>query len=210
MTKQLETVTTEIGTVQKASSVPLRKSLKTDLARVEESLKPASPKDATAIVGRLLVHFWQPGRPEEHWKLIAEDYVDALEAFPADILDAGRKESLRRYKFMPKIAELLEILGPMLEERRRERAWLRDRLSPPKPQREFERMTDKDKRDVSAAIGEMKKNLAAQFKAPMSKRISIPKLTKAEIAEAEAQLDRDRERVAREMKDAGMVETTEP
>ena len=126
---------------------------KTELDLVEKALQPATRKEAAAMFGRLAVQFPNPDRPEEHWTLIAEDYINELCIFPPDILEQGRREALRRCTFMPRISELLGILEPMRNERQNRRRELKEALKPkPRKEQDWKPPTDEEKAPIQTAI----------------------------------------------------------
>lgn len=88
------------------------------IAEHERHLQPAPFEEIATRIAQLSVHFWHPDRPKGQARALVRDYIEDLAEYPADILEEGIRQYRRRGKWFPKIAELREIMEPMLEARR--------------------------------------------------------------------------------------------
>ena len=88
------------------------------IAEHERHLQPAPSEEILTRLAQLSLHFWHPDRPKGHTQALLRDYIEDLAEYPADILEEGIRQYRRRGKWFPKIAELREIMEPMLEARR--------------------------------------------------------------------------------------------
>ena len=88
------------------------------IAEHERHLQPAPFEEIVTRLAQLSLHFWHPDRPKGHTQALVRDYAEDLAEYPADILEEGIRQYRRRGKWFPKIAELREIMEPMLEARR--------------------------------------------------------------------------------------------
>ena len=84
------------------------------IADAEAALIPADPRAVAVELDRVLaVH----GTPK-HWDEIADDYLDAFEGVPLDLLQVACKNARLNLKFFPKPGELRAPILAELAERR--------------------------------------------------------------------------------------------
>ena len=102
----------------KSLSPEVAGQLPTLIADHERHLHPAPSEEILTRLAQLSLHFWHPDRPKGHTQALLRDYIEDLAEYPADILEEGIRQYRRRGKWFPKIAELREIMEPMLEARR--------------------------------------------------------------------------------------------
>lgn len=95
------------------------------LRAAEHALLPASAETALLHLNKLALHYWQADRPASHFKSLVADYLLDLAHVPPDILEAGVAEYRRTAEWFPKVSQLLAIMNPMVEQRKRETERLR-------------------------------------------------------------------------------------
>ena len=110
----------------KSLSPEVAGQLPTLIADHERHLHPAPSEEILTRLAQLSLHFWHPDRPKGHTQALLRDYIEDLAEYPADILEEGIRQYRRRGKWFPKIAELREIMEPMLEARRLDLLRLRE------------------------------------------------------------------------------------
>jgi hypothetical protein len=78
-----------------------------------ESSEPPLISSHAEMLGRLFLHFpVDKDLSEVEWAVLTEDYLRVMMAYPLDALDRGITAGLRRWKFRPRIAELIEACEP--------------------------------------------------------------------------------------------------
>jgi hypothetical protein len=104
------------------------------------ALRPASPDELAAVLGRLRVHY-ASGRAAldaGQWRVLWNDYARLLGDVPADILSTAADRHLldpQRGAFWPKVGELRAHADKLLAERRIIAARLERLAVPPPPAR---------------------------------------------------------------------------
>lgn len=97
----------------------IRAALPEQMERYRAALVPATKRTTLAMLARLAVHF-PDQRSAAEWKIIHEDYADALADVPPDIIAEAVRLYLLRGRFYPKLAELIAEAQPLLIERKDE------------------------------------------------------------------------------------------
>ena len=91
--------------------------------RYRTALAPAPRRTILAMLARLSVHF-PDQRSEAEWKILHEDYADALAEMPADIIAESIRLYLRKGRFYPKLSELIAAAELLCSDRAEELAQL--------------------------------------------------------------------------------------
>jgi hypothetical protein len=94
--------------------------LPTLLKAIDASLRPASPEDVSKAVAVLVASFKIPGNledPPTFTRLMKND----LAVYPFDILDEAIKRARRTFKWLPSIAEMIEICDELMGARKSNR-----------------------------------------------------------------------------------------
>jgi hypothetical protein len=112
------------------------------LKLVDAWLVPAPAKTIAAELAQLGLHFWQPDRPQGHYKLLARDYLADLSIFPGDIVTEGIARYRRNSEWWPKISQLIAIMQPMLDQRLAQARRLRVLMEKPTPEPKRRRWAD--------------------------------------------------------------------
>lgn len=142
--------------VPKTIPAALAEKLPGLLQMVERSLIAAPATAIGLALTELSVHYWEKDRPQGHFKSLARDYLEDLSHVPPDILAEGIRQYRRNAVWFPKVAELLAIVNPMIDQRKREADRLRRLIAAQKdggtvaqqPERKGKRwseMTDEEK-----------------------------------------------------------------
>lgn len=95
------------------------------IIRQQDALRPATEHEITVVLGRLAIHFWHPDQPEEHYRLMFEDWVEDLSEYPLAVLEQAATEWRRTQKWGPKISEFRAICDTIADRRRTELLRLR-------------------------------------------------------------------------------------
>lgn len=142
------------------------------LGQLERALTPAEQDDIVAALHRLAAHFYSE-RPKAAWQVVFEDYARLLGDVPLDILEDGLDAYLRRGKWFPKLAELLEHTGPLLRARRILQRRLHELLrtgDQPKPTaKTYADMTPEEKAGWDRRFERLKSSIAPGAPQPVSK-----------------------------------------
>ncbi len=101
-----------------ADKAQLAKELPRHIAAHKAGLAPATAQEAITLLTKLSLHYWQPDRPEAHFKMILADYVSDLSDVPRDILAAAVDAVRRKNQWFPKIPEILAETTPRVRQRR--------------------------------------------------------------------------------------------
>lgn len=152
------------------------------LRTAEAMLVPASVEMISTELAQLAIHFWQPERPQTHYKRLAADYLEDLADMPPDILVEGIRRWRQTGEWWPKISQLLAIMNPMLEQRRREAARLRQLVAvqkakaeagdkPAKTGRSYEDLTPEERAAHDARMAETLATLGAGGPKPLAEAI---------------------------------------
>lgn len=93
--------------------------LKSDMALVEQSLTPASPKELSRIVARLATlpsaSVMKLSNAEAQMSL--HDQVEALADLPADLAELARKRAMRHCRYAPSPVEIIGQVRDEIRER---------------------------------------------------------------------------------------------
>ena len=144
--------TTQAAGRQIRSSPPLGEQLR----QAQAKLEPAAASDVAAQVGRLFAHF--PARLSRgEADVVARDYIRLLGHYPAVVLSEAVDEALRRCKFRPSIAEIIEVAEPVLWRLRGE---LRELITPWPAASNMTDATPATRAEALVFFAEIKRNLA--------------------------------------------------
>jgi hypothetical protein len=79
---------------------------------LEDSPRPSNDELRARLLAKLWLHFPSPDLTKAEATELAGDYLDALDRFSPDVLAKGIKSGLTRWRFMPKIAEIVAAAQP--------------------------------------------------------------------------------------------------
>jgi hypothetical protein len=131
------------------------------IAAHEAQLVPGDPRKIPAIIGYLSTAFPAKDRTEGEDRARLRHYVDGLNDYPTDVLEDACRQSVRRHKFMPTVAEIREIADGLMA-RRRWPMWVLKRLAD-----RFDRETPAEKlmppEEAKASLAKLSKRLAAKL-----------------------------------------------
>lgn len=110
-----------VKTFEPPETIPaeIRALVPEQIERYRAALSPANRRAVLAALARMAVHF-PDSRSAAEWKILHEDYADALAEMPVDILAEAIRLYLLRGRFYPKLAEIVAEAQPLLIERRNE------------------------------------------------------------------------------------------
>ena len=89
------------------------------IAACERALVPATHEEATIILVHLATLCCMEGMTKATWKVRLKNFIEYLDAFPPDILEATCRQWCQKNKFWPAISEFLKLAEPLLKKRHR-------------------------------------------------------------------------------------------
>ena len=93
--------------------------LKDTLASFAQTLEPAHPDVARALLSRLAMNCRLEEMPDKVWQVHLDDFVTDLSDVPEDLIAEGCRCWRRREKFWVTISEFLALVRPEVARRRR-------------------------------------------------------------------------------------------
>lgn len=83
---------------------------------VDAACAPISVDELRSTISRLVSSFPQKRDSDDRGLILA--YAEFLAEYPVDVVDAARREVVRRCRFMPSVAELVDVCEELVEPRR--------------------------------------------------------------------------------------------
>ena len=100
------------------------------------ALQPAGGDAAIIPLTRLSTHYWQPDRPDKHWKIVVEDFKADLGRYPIDLIETACREwRTGPNSFFPKPGELIALIAPRHADRLRTAEELSEQAKTPESER---------------------------------------------------------------------------
>lgn len=207
---------------------------------MEHMLKPAGAEGVAQALMPLMLTTVMPnmeGMTDEtqqsYFQSKSSEYARLLGGLPVDILSEACDEHVRRSKFFPAIAELMEFAGPKLAHRQRQASRIKlliagggqEPAAPPKPMTDEERLEERKRRLRQTRDTWVRLNRphhakrAEQELAELEGREADSELVRAEPPPVEMSrpIDANRERMKQEVHDSyrslherGMLTIEEP
>jgi hypothetical protein len=86
--------------------------------QIAASLEPAKPERARKVVAMLIGQFKSSERVLNNPEIFVAGMNEEMARYPEDVLNEAIKIARRKFKFVPAIAEMIEICDELMKERR--------------------------------------------------------------------------------------------